>query len=134
VRKSKFTLKIQPIFSNGTLEINATKSLFSSDLTKDMEIDNANDHNDNDMDLDPKEAVRTIMQQCLELESKYSISRVELNGTNSIFKIKNLARKFENIETFCYTYTTYSIHLHLASFFSFAIWDVGLHIDYKTSN
>jgi hypothetical protein len=116
------------------LGINVPKSLFSSHLTKDMEIEDANDHNDNDMDLDPEKDVRTIMQQCLEPDSKHSISRVELNGTNSIFKIKNIARKNENTETFCYTYTTYSIHLHLISFFSFAIWDVGLDIGYKTSN
>jgi hypothetical protein len=116
------------------LGINVTKSLFSSYLTKDMEIEDANDHDDYDMDLDPKKDVRTIMQQCSQLDSKHSISRVELNGTNSIFKTKNLARKNENIETFCYTYTTYSIQLHLISFFSFAILDVGLDIVYKTSN
>jgi hypothetical protein len=72
------------------LRINATKSLFSSDLTKYMEIKDANDHDDNDMDLDPEKDARTIMQQCLELDSKHSTSRVELNGINSIFKIKNL--------------------------------------------
>lgn len=33
------------------LGINATKSLFSSDLTKNMEIEDANDHDGNDMDL-----------------------------------------------------------------------------------
>jgi hypothetical protein len=85
--------------------INATKSLFSSDLTKDMEIKYANDHDDNYMDLDPKKDAIIVVQQCLELDSKHSILRVELNGINSIFKIKNLARKNENIETFFYTYT-----------------------------
>jgi len=113
---------------------NATKFLFSSNLTKDIEIKDANDHDDNDMDLDLKKDAITIVQQCLELDSNHSISRVELNGINNIFKIKNLARENENIKTFCYTYTTYSIHLHLTSFFSFAIWDLGLHIGYKTSN
>jgi hypothetical protein len=65
-----------------------------------MEIKYANDHDDNDMDLDPKKDAITIVQQCLELDSKHSISRVELNGINSIFKIKNLARKNENTKTF----------------------------------
>jgi hypothetical protein len=116
------------------LGINATKSLISSDLTKDMDIEDEIDHDDNDMDLDPKKDARTIMQQCLELDSKHSVSRVELNGINIIFKIKNLARKNENTKTFCYTYTAYSIHLHLTSFFSFALWDLGPHIGCKTSN
>lgn len=98
------------------LGINVIKSLFSSYLTKDMKIKDANDHDDNDMDLDPKKDARTIVQECLELDSKHSISRVELNGINNIFKIKNLARKNENIETFCYTYITYSIHLHILPF------------------
>jgi predicted membrane chloride channel (bestrophin family) len=47
------------------LRINATKSLFSSDLTKEAKIENPNGQEDNDLDLDPKENIRIIMQQCL---------------------------------------------------------------------
>ncbi len=45
--------------------INATKSLFSLNLTKEAEIENPNGQEDSDLDLDPKEDKRIIMQQCL---------------------------------------------------------------------
>ncbi len=65
-----------------------------------MEIKDANDHDDNDMDLEIEEDARTIMQQCLELDSKHLTSKVELNGINNIFKIKNLVKKMRILKHF----------------------------------
>ncbi len=48
------------------LKINATKSLFSSYLTKEAEIKYPNAQEDNELNLDPKEVMGIIMQQCFE--------------------------------------------------------------------
>jgi hypothetical protein len=47
------------------LGINATKFLFSSYLTKEADIEDPNGQEDSDLDLDPEEDTRIIMQQCL---------------------------------------------------------------------
>jgi hypothetical protein len=40
------------------LRVNATKSLFSSNLTKDAKIENPNGQEDSDLDMDPKKDTR----------------------------------------------------------------------------
>jgi len=53
-------------FQMEALKINATKSLFSSYLTKEVEIKYPNAQEDNELNLDPKEVMGIIMQQCFE--------------------------------------------------------------------
>jgi hypothetical protein len=43
------------------LGINATKSLFSSDLTKEAKIENPNGQEDSDLDMDLEEDIRIMM-------------------------------------------------------------------------
>ncbi len=69
-------------FQMEALRINATKSLFSSDLTKEAKIENPNGQEDNDLDLDPKENIRIIMQQCLQPHPNHF--ELEPNGTKTI--------------------------------------------------
>jgi hypothetical protein len=72
------------------LGINATKSLFSSNLIKKANIKDPNGHEDSDLDLDPKEDIGIIMQQCLYSHPNHF--GLEQNGTKNIFKFKNIAR------------------------------------------
>jgi hypothetical protein len=67
---------------------NATKSLFSSNLTKEAKIGNPNGQEDGD--LDPKEDARIIIQQCLQPHPTHFGH--ESNVTKNIFKLKNLTR------------------------------------------
>ncbi len=44
-----------PTFQTEPLRVNATKFLFSSDLTKEVKIEDPNGHKDSDLDLDLEE-------------------------------------------------------------------------------
>ncbi len=44
-----------PYFQMESLIINVTKSLFSSNLTKEAKIEDPNHQEDSDLDMDPKE-------------------------------------------------------------------------------
>ncbi len=79
-----------PYFQMEALRINDTKSLFSSYLTKEAEIKYLNGQKDNELNLDPKEVMGIIMQQCFEPHPNYS--ELEPSGIKSIFKLKDLVR------------------------------------------
>ncbi len=72
------------------LGVNVTKSLFSSNLTKETKIENPNGQEDSDLNLNLEEDTWIIMQQCLQPHLTHS--GLEPSGTKNIFKLKNLAR------------------------------------------
>jgi len=71
--------------------VNAIKTLFSLNLTQEIEICDPIDLDDSDLDL--KKDTRIIMQQCLEKNLKVVVSKPTPNGIRNIFKLKDLARK-----------------------------------------
>jgi hypothetical protein len=79
-----------PNFHMEALGVNATKSLFSSNLTKEVEIEDPKGQEDSDLDLDPEEDIRIIMQQCLQPHPIHF--GCEPNGTKNIFKLKILTK------------------------------------------
>jgi hypothetical protein len=61
VGTNKLTLDFILDLQMEALWINTTKSLFSSNLTKEVEIEDPNGQEDSDLDQDPEEDTRIIM-------------------------------------------------------------------------
>jgi hypothetical protein len=77
-------------FQMETYGVNATKTLFSSNFTQEIDICDPIDLDDNDLDL--KENTRTIMQQCLEKVLKVLVSKPTPSDIKNIFKLKVLVK------------------------------------------
>ncbi len=70
--------------------MNTTKTLFSSNLTQEIEICDPIDPDDSDLDL--KKNTRTIMQQCSEKDLKVVVSKPTPSDIKNIFKLKDLTK------------------------------------------
>ncbi len=60
VQNDEFILKLQPIFSNGNIRNKYYEIYVFMKMTKEMKFENTIDHDNNDLNLDPKEDVQTF--------------------------------------------------------------------------